>query len=191
MYVKKAGAFLGRVSLHELEGMYFSEANPKVKLRLQCAVLRKKGKSQPFISDVTGLAVTTVSGILRRFEYRGVSGCHAVKQSGQPPKLRPVHKLKLKRALAKSPLKQGLPFIAWTTKLIQYFIEKQFGVSFVLRQVRNLATSLGLSIQKPRPEHIKSNKVVQARFKKNFDEKLRSLCKQDMRSSFWTKVSSR
>ena len=190
MYVKKAEAFLGGVTLHKLESYYANEVHPKTKLRLQCAILRKKGKSQPFISEVTGLAVTTVSGILRRFERRGIDGCHARKQKGQPSKLKPLQKLKLKMALSKPPTEQGFPFVVWTTKLIQYFVEKKFGAAYVLRQVHNLVTSFGLSLQKPRPEHIKANKKLQARFKKNFDDKLRSLCEQDMRSSFWTKVSS-
>lgn len=191
MYVKKAGAFIPSVSISELESRYTTESNPKAKLRLQCAILRKKGKSQPFISDVTGLPVTTVSGILRRIERRGAEGCYAKKQTGQPPKLKPAQKMKLKQALSNPPTKQKLPFIAWTTKLIQYFIEKKFSATYVLRQVHNLVSSLGLSIQKPRPEHIKANKELQARFKKNFDDKLRNLCKQDMRSSIWMKASSR
>jgi len=190
MYVKKAGAFIPGMNISELESRYTNESNPKAKLRLQCAILRKKGKSQPFISDVTGLAVTTVSGVLRRIERRGVEGCYAKKQTGQPPKLKPVQKMKLKQALSNPPTKQGLPFIAWTTKLIQYFIDKKFGANYVLRQVHNLVSSFGLSIQKPRPEHIKANKQLQARFKKKFDDKLINLCKQDMRSSIWMKASS-
>lgn len=190
MFVKKGVAFLAGVSLNSLEELYSAETRAKDKLRLQCAVLRKKGKSQPFISEVTGLSVTTVSDILRRFEKRGIHGCHAKKQAGQKPKLKPVQKLALKKALSRSPKEQGLPFEIWTTKLIQYFIEKRFGITYVLRYVRDLVTNFGFSIQTPRPEHIKANKKLQAQFKKNFDDKLRNLCKQDMRSSFWTKASS-
>lgn len=189
MYVKKGDAFLGGLTINKLEYYYANESNIKAKLRLQCAILRKKGKNQPFISEVTGLPITTVSGILRRFNRRGIEGCHAKKQTGQPSKLKSSQKRKLKNALSRPPTKQGFPFSVWTTKLIQYFIEKKFGANYVLRQVHNLVSSFGLSIQKPRPEHIKANKELQAKFKKNFDDKLRNLCKQDMRSSFWTKAS--
>lgn len=191
MYVKKGVLFLSGVSLEKLEKLYSVEKNTKAKIRLQCAILRKKGRSQPFIAEVTGKPVTSVSNILRRFERTGVEGCYAKKQTGQPSKLRPLQKLKLKRSVSKPPIDQGLPFVCWTTKLIQYFIEKNFGITYVLRQVYNLVSSLGLSIQKPRPEHIKANKKLQARFKKNFDDKLKNLFKQDMRSSFWTKAYSR
>lgn len=190
MFVKKGDMFLSGVSLKQLEEQYTIETNAKAKIRLQCALLRKKGKSQPFISEVTGKPVTTVSDILRRFEKRGMAGRYAIKQNGQPPKLRPLQRLQLRKALSHSPTEQRLPFVTWTTKLIQYFIERRFGITYVLRQVSNLAASLGFSTQKPRPEHLKANKALQARFKKNFDERLRDLCEQDMRSSFWTRVSS-
>lgn len=190
MFVKKGEVFLVDVSLDKLEKLYVNETYVKAKLRLQCAVLRKKGKSQPFISEVTGLSVTTISDILRRFEKRGAQGCYAIKQRGQTPKLKSVQKLQLKKAISRSPEEQGLPFVIWTTKLIQYFIKKKFGVTYALRYVRDLVSSLNLSIQTPRPEHVKANKKLQAKFKKNFDDKLKNLCKQDMRSSFWTKVSS-
>ena len=191
MFVKKGDGFLVGVSLKKLEEAYVSEIHVKAKLRLQCAVLRKKGKSQPFIAEVMGKSVQTVSDILRRFEVRGLKGCYARKQKGQLPKLKPVQRLMLKKVLSRSPQKQGLPFVTWTTKLIQYFIEKKFGVTYVLRYIRDLVSSFNMSIQSPRPEHIKANKKLQAKFKKNFDDKLKNLLKQDMRSSFWTKASSR
>lgn len=190
MFVKKGVAFLADVSLKKLEESYAAEAHAKSKLRLQCAILRKKGKSQPFIADVTGMPVTTVSDILRRFETRGVSGSHAIKQQGQPPKLSSVQRVKLKRIVSQSPTKEGLPFKIWTTKLVQHIINKMFNVEHVVMQVHRLLKSMGLSLQKARPEHIKANKKLQADFKKNFDEKLKFLGKVDTRSYFWTKQHS-
>ena len=75
MYVKKGALFLSNVSLAKLETLYSKETNAKAKIRLQCAILRKKGKSQPFISEVTGKPVMSVSNTLRRFERFGVNGC--------------------------------------------------------------------------------------------------------------------
>lgn len=189
MYVAKGNAFLTDISLRKIETAYQQESNAKAKIRLQCAVLRKKGKSIPFISDVVGKRESSVSDILRRFEVRGIAGCYALKQKGQKPKLRPLQRLKLKMALSKSPQEQGIPCVIWTTKLIQMFIGKTFGVEYVHRHVRDLVSSFGLSIQKPRPEHIRANKKLQKEFKKNFDEGLRNSCRQDMRSPFWTKAS--
>ena len=82
------------------------------------------------------------------------------------------------------------PFVIWTTKLVKYIIHKEFGIDYVTMQVHRLLKSMNLSLQKPRPEHIKANKKLQKEFKKNFDEGLKSLEKWDMRSYFWTKAPS-
>ena len=190
MYVKKGVAFLGEVSLNRLEELYSREENVKAKIRLQCAILRKKGKSQPFIAEVTGKPVQTVSDILRRLNERGVRGCYAIKQEGQPQKLSTIQRVRLKRIVSQRPEKQGLPFKIWTTKLVQYIIHKIFHIEYVRMQIHRLLKSLNLSLQKARPEHIKANKKLQAEFKKNFDDKLKSLGNVDMRSYFWTKARS-
>ena len=190
MYVAKGNTFLVNSSLEELQRKYNAEQNAKAKIRLQCAVLRKKGKSIPFISGVVGKRESTISDILRRFEKRGIDGCYAIKQKGQPLKLSVSQRLKLKKVLSKSPQEQGLPFVIWTTKLIKYHIKRKFNKDIVERQVQRIVKSFDMSIQKQRPEHIKTNKRLQAEFKKNFDEELRSLCRTDMRSHFWTKASS-
>lgn len=190
MYVKKGNNFLSALPITEVEERYRIEKNAKAKIRLQCALLRKKGESQPYISQVTGLPVTTISDILRRFEQRGIEGCYAIKQNGQPKKLSISQRVKLKKIILNSPEKAGLPFAIWTTKLVKYIMGKEFGVDYVLMQVHRILKSLGLSLQKARPEHLKANKKLQAEFKKNFDEKLKSLENVDMRSYFWTKAHS-
>jgi len=189
MYVKKGFEFLSDISVRILEDKYNQEANAKAKIRLQCAVLRKKGKSIPFISGVVGKRESTVSDILRRFVKRGIAGCYAIKQKGQPSKLTSLERIRLKKALSKTPQARGLPFVTWTTKLVAYFIKHEFRKEMVNRQVQRIVQSFNMSIQKPRPEHIKANKKLQAEFKKNFGEELKNLCRQDMRSPFWMKAS--
>lgn len=189
MYVKKGSEFLTNVSLVKLEEKYNSEVNAKAKIRLQCAVLRKKGRNLSFIASVIGKRESTISDILRRFEKKGIVGCYAIKQKGQPKKLSMKERLRLKRILSKSPEKQGLPFVVWTIKLTKYFIKHQFKTEYVTMQVHRIIKELNLSLQKPRPEHLKANKKLQAEFKKNFDEELKNLCEQDMRSPILTKAS--
>ena len=190
MYVQKGNGFLADFSLRQIEKKYDEEKNAKAKIRLQCALLRKKGKSQPYISEATGLSITTISDILRRFEKRGIDGCYAIKQKGQPKKLSSMQRVKLKKIILNSPIKAGLPFVIWTTKLVQYIIHKDFKVDYFAMQVHRLLKSMDISLQKARPEHIKANKKLQVKFKKNFDAELKFLEKVDMRSYFWTRVPS-
>ena len=190
MFVSRCETFLSGTSLTRLEHLYAQEKQAKAKMRLQCAILRKKGESQPFIAEVTGKPVTTVSDILRRFEERGLKAGHAIRQQGQPRKLSAQQRAQLKRIISGSPQKQGLPFVVWTTKLVQYVLHKKFGVSYVMMQIHRILKSLGFSMQKPRPRHVKANKRLQARFKKNCGKSFDSLGRLDMRSSFWTKARS-
>ena len=191
MYVEKGESFMRKFSLEQIEAAYQVEPNVKAKIRLQCAFLRKKGKSQPYIAEVVGKAASTVSDILRRMEKRGSKGAQAIKQKGQPKKLSKADLLKLKRMLAQTPQKQGLPFLLWTTKLVRYVIKKKFGVDYVVMHIHRLLKASGFTMQKARPEHIKANKLLQAEFKKNFDEELVSCGRLDMRSYFWMKQHSR
>ena len=190
MYVAKGNSFLPDFSLKNLDDKYSHEVNAKAKIRLQCAVLRKKGNNMSFIAEVTGKRESTVSDILRRFEQRGITGCYAIKQKGQPQKLTIKERMKLKKVLNKSPYECGLPFVIWTTKLVAYFVKHSYKKELVNRQVQRIIKSFNMSIQKQRPEHIKANKKLQTKFKKNFDKELNDLYKQDMRSPFWTKASS-
>lgn len=187
---KKNKLFLNEVSLDTLMDLYKNETHPKAKIRLLCAILRKKDKTEAEISEVTNMPIQTVSDTLKRFEQRGLEGRYSIKQKGQPQKLTPKQRNQIKRILAKSPMEEGLPFVVWTSKLVQYIIKKKFKIGYVLRQIYNLMRSFGFSIQRPRLEHIKANKQLQSEFKKNFDEELENLLKQDMRSSFWMRVSS-
>ena len=190
MLAGKGNNFLNGISTERLVNLYDVEQNPKAKIRLQCAILRKKGKTQSEISEATNWPIQTVSDTLRRFEERGLEGRYAIKQTGQPPKLNSKQKNQLMKIVDKSPMKQGLPFVTWTSKLVQYVIKKRFGVKYVLRQIYNLMMEFGFSIQRPRPEHMKANKELQLKSKKNSDEELENLIRQDMRSSFWTKPFS-
>lgn len=190
MYVKKGINFLSNISLKKLEKLYNKENNAKSKIRLQCAILRKKGETIEFISNVTRRPKTTISDILKRFEKRGIEAKDAIKQKGQPKKLSDSQIKKVEKMIEKKPIEKGFPFVIWTTKLVGYAIKKTFGIVYSLRQIRNLLKKMIFSLQKQRPEHIKANKEIQRQFKKNLDEELRNLIRLDMRSSFWMKAHS-
>jgi len=190
MIHKKRVTFLPNISLKKFENLYHLETNAKSKIRLQCAILRKEGKTLEDISDVTKKPKSTISDILMRFDKKGIVAKDAIKQNGQPKKLSDSQCKKIKKMLEKKPIDNGFPFVVWTTKLVGYVIKKIFGVIYSLRQIRNLLKRLMFSLQKQRPEHIKANKELQRQFKKKFGEELKNLIQMDMRSSFWTKAHS-
>jgi transposase len=188
MINKKSVVFLPNISLKNIEDLYHIEKNVKSKIRLQCAILRKEGKTLEEISDVTKKPKSTIGDILMRFDKIGLIAKDAIKQNGQPKKLSESQLKRVKRMVEKKPIEKGFPFTVWTTKIVAYAIKKMFGVTYSLRQIRNLLKKLMFTLQKQRPEHIKTNKEIQRQFKKNLNEELRYLIKMDMRSSFWTKA---
>ena len=190
MINKKRVNFLPNISLKKLESMYHEENNSKAKIRLQCAILRKEGKTLEEISDVTKKSKSTIGDMLKRFEKRGIGAKDAIKQNGQPKRLSNSQLKELNKIISKKPIEKGFPFVVWTTKLVGYAIKKMFGIFYSLRQIRNLLKNLRFSLQKQRPEHLRANKELQRQFKKNLNEELRNLIQVDMRSSFWTNAHS-
>jgi len=190
MINKKRVVFLSDISLKKLEDLYHAEKNAKSKIRLQCAILRKEGKTLEEIAGVTKKPKSTIGDILMRFGKKGIVAKDAIKQNGQPKKLSDSKLKKIRRMIEKKPIEKGFPFVVWTTKLVAYAIKKIFGVIYSLRQIRNLLKRLMFSLQKQRPEHIRANKELQRQFKKKLDEESRNLILLDMRSSFWTKAHS-
>jgi len=188
--VLKGEEFLPRYTEQELMALYQGEADPKAKVRLLAAILRKEGMTLQEISDRVKHPLTTVGDWLRRMYLAGVSRRYSIKQPGRPRRLTDEEVAELKQVLFRPPKERGLPFKFWTTKLVREFVWQRYGVSYKVRQVRNLLYRLGMSCQKPRPAHIKANKKLQEEFKKTSGSGFDPSLKTDMRSYFWTKASS-
>lgn len=188
--VPKGEEFLLLYTKQELIDLYKKEKDPKAKVRLLAAIFRKEGTTYQEISRKTKYPLMTVADWCRRLHEEGIKRRYSIKQPGKPRKLTDEQLNHLESVLLKSPQKQGLPFVFWTTKLVQYYIEKQYEISYNPRQVRNILHKMGMTCQKPRPSHLKVNKKAQEEFKKKSQKESDLSLKMDSRSSFWTKASS-
>ena len=161
----KGEFFLPKVSLEELECLYATENRAKPKIRLLCAIHRKKGASIDEIADSTSLKRRTVHALLWRFQERGTSGKDSIKQTGRPAFLT----LKQRKELIKT-LEQGPPHNKtglWSTKEVKQYIHKKYGVTYTNVHVWELLKALGFSLQRPRPRHRKAPDAAEIeRFKK-------------------------
>jgi transposase len=189
-WVPTGELFLPEHSIKELKILYKKEREPKAKLRLLSAILRKKEYSITDISKHTEVPRMTISDWLRRLHNGGFDNLYDKKQPGRPAKLGKKQLIELERIMEGSPQNQDLPYIIWTTKLVKEFIKEKYDVSYELRQTRNIVRKLGFSSQKPRPMHRKASKKSQEDFKKTSKKISDHMLKMDMRSSFWTKASS-
>lgn len=188
--VPKGEEFLPLYAKKELTDLYKKEKDPKAKTRLLAAIHRKEGMTYQEISEKIKYPLMTVADWCCRMHEEGIKRRYSIKQSGRPKKLTDEQWNQLESVLSKSPQEQGLPFVFWTTKLVQYYIEQQYGISYRPRQVRNILHKMGMTCQKPRPQHLKASKKAQEEFKKKSQKESNLSLKMDSRSSFWTKASS-
>ena len=149
----KGDRFLPRVNLGRLENLYRTEEKAKPKIRLLCAIGRKKGESIDEIARMTDLKRRTVHDILHRFCDRGVLAKDSIKQEGRPAFLSMRERKTIVKALERGPPgnKTGL----WTTKEVKDFIKKKYNITYSNGHVWELLRALGLTLQRPRPRHYK------------------------------------
>lgn len=161
----KGEEFLPKTTLRELETRYADETKPKPKIRLLCAIHRKKGASIDEISEVTDLKRRTVHAILHRFHERGINGKDSIKQTGRPAFLTLEERKELVKQLEKGP--PGNKTTLWSTKEVKAYIKKRYGIDYTPMHVWELLRALGFTLQRPRPRHLKApDKAEIDRFKK-------------------------
>ena len=190
VWLKKSNQFLGDISKQELKKLYNQEKNAKAKLRLLAALQRKEGNTLEEIAFYLQKPKTTIHDWLKRLEIGGIKKLYDFKQSGKPARLTNNQEKELDRILSLQPLEQGIPFVLWTTNLVQYIILIKFNVELKVRQVRNIIKKINFTLQVPRQEHRKANKEAQEQFKKKLKQKFSIMLNLDSRSFVLTKHSS-
>jgi len=182
--------FLPTISSHQLINLYKHEKDQKAKSRLLAAIHRKEGKTLQEISNIIKRPITTLGDWLRRISNEGIERRFSIKQLGRPTRLNDIQLDELSDVLSLPPTEKNLPFLFWTTKLVREYIRIEYGVEYTTRQITNILRKLEFTSQKPRPSHLKANKILQETFKKTSLKIFDPTWKVDMRSTFWTKVSS-
>lgn len=150
----KGDQFLPRLEIDRLQEMYSAEQRAKPKIRLLCAIQRKKGESIDEIAQETNLKRRTVHSILHRFNERGIDAKDSIKQTGRPSLLT----LRQRKSLVKHLEKRGPPGNEgglWNTKEVREYIRKKYAVNYTSVHVWELLQALGFSMQRPRQKHYK------------------------------------
>lgn len=189
-WLKKGNNFLPDFSKVKLKEFYNKEKNAKAKLRLLATIQRKEGRTLDDIAYSLQKPKTTIHDWLKRLETKGLKNLYDIKQKGKPTRLTDKQLKELDKILEVPPVEQNIPFVTWTTNLVQYIILKKFDVEIKVRQVRNIVKKINFTLQTPRPENRKRNKKAQEEFKKNLKQKFNITLNLDSRSSVLMKHSS-
>ena len=128
----------------EREGAY------RVAKRLQAVLLNSEGRTSGELAGILKAPRSQVSEWLSRYQAYGVEGLLEGYRSGRPPQLREPQRKQLEDLLDSGPVAYGLDSGVWTSPLIAWVIEAEFGVGYHPGHVRKLLHALGFSVQRPR-----------------------------------------
>lgn len=122
----------------------------RVAKRLQAVVLNAEGRTSGELAAVLKAPRSRVSEWLSRYQQHGLEGLLEGYRSGRPPALTPQQRMQLSDILDSGPVSYGLDSGVWTSPMIAWVIEEEFGVHYHPGHVRKLLHGLGFSVQRPR-----------------------------------------
>ena len=136
----------------------------RVAKRLRAVVLNSQGRTSGELADILQAPRSKVSEWLAQYETHGVEGLLEGHRSGRPPALSPKQREQLSDILDSGPVAYGLDTGIWTSPLIAWIIEEEFGVHYHPGHVRKLLHELHFSVQRPHRVLIRADPAEQDRW---------------------------
>src|SRR6266581_8787280 len=150
---------LGRLSKEaEQDGAY------RVARRLQAVVLNSEGQTSGELARILKVPRSKVSEWLQRYQTHGVDGLLEGYRSGRPSELTEKQRQQLGDILDSGPAAYGLDNGIWTSPMIAWVIEEEFGVQYHPGHVRKLLHGWGFSVQRPRRVLARADAAAQDRW---------------------------
>src|SRR5208337_4398713 len=100
----------------------------RVARRLRAVILNAEGRSSSELADILQSPRSKVSEWLSRYEAYGVDGLLEGYRSGRPASLSSEQREQLGDILDSGPVAYGLDTGIWTSPMIAWVIEQEFGV---------------------------------------------------------------
>src|SRR6202521_5658342 len=144
----------------EREGAY------RVAKRLQAVVLNSEGRTSGELANLLKAPRSRISEWLARYQAFGLEGLLEGHRSGRPWELTPAQRKQLDDILDSGPVAYGLDTGIWTSPMIAWVIEEEFGVQYHPGHVRKLLHGWGFSVQRPRRVLARANTFQQDRWQR-------------------------
>jgi transposase len=153
------------MDIADLQRLAKKENEGRVRIRMQGIVMALQGMSGRAIGEVLGVNQRTVRDWASRYNKGGVEGLREKPGRGRKRKLKAEDVARFRERIDAGALPEdGVCTLRGLD--IQRILEQEFGVVYTVSGVYLLLHSLGYSSLMPRPQHIKSDPVVQEEFKK-------------------------
>lgn len=154
----------GHLTVTELFGRYRGAEDPAVKAHLQVIWLKAQGWQTRDVARSSGFKPDWVRRLVRRYNEHGPESLGDRRAgNGREPLLSEAQRQELLAALAKPSPYGGL----WTSAKVARWIEERLGRKVWPQRGWVYLRDLGMTLQRPRPRHVKADPEAQAAFKKN------------------------
>lgn len=135
----------------------------RVAKRMQAVVLNSEGHTSGELAGILKAPRSRVSEWLSLYEAHGIAGLLEGQRPGRPRLLAERQRKQLADILDRGPVAYGLDSGVWTSPMIAWVIEEEFGVQYHPGHVRKLLHGLGYSVQRPRRRLARANAGEQDR----------------------------
>lgn len=163
----------------------------RVAKRLRAIVLNSEGHTSGELAEMLQAPRSKVSEWLQRYQTHGIDGLLEGYRSGRPAALSEEQQQQLGDILDSGPVAYGLDIGIWTSPMIAWVIQEEFGVHYHPGHVRKLLHGWGFSVQRPRRVLARADAVAQDRWHRRIYPALKKKPARDTgRSSSLTKPVS-
>ncbi|HVP68507.1 MAG TPA: winged helix-turn-helix domain-containing protein [Anaeromyxobacteraceae bacterium] len=154
----------GHLGVMELFERYREAEDAVLKGHLQVIWLKAQGWETKQVARCTGFKPDWVRRLVRRYNAQGPDGLGDQRASnGRDPLLSEAQRQELLVALGKPSPYGGL----WTSAKVARWMEERLGQKVWPQRGWIYLRDLGMTLQRPRPRHVKADPKAQAAFKKN------------------------
>jgi transposase len=136
----------------------------RVAKRLRAVVLNSEGRTSGQLAEILQAPRSKVSQWLQRYQSDGIDGLLEGFRSGRPSGLSEKQQQQLGDILDSGPVAYGLDSGIWTSPMIAWVIETEFGVQYHPGHVRKLLRGWGFSVQRPRRVLARADAAAQDRW---------------------------
>ena len=163
----------------------------RVAKRLRAVVLNSEGHTSGELAEMLQAPRSKVSEWLQRYQAHGIDGLLEGYRSGRPAELSEKQQQQLGDILDSGPVAYGLDIGIWTSPMIAWVIQEEFGVQYHPGHVRRLLHGWGFSVQRPRRVLARADAAAQDRWHRRIYPDLKKKPARDTgRSSSLTKPVS-
>src|ERR1039457_1786980 len=136
----------------------------RVAKRLQAVVLNSEGRTSSELAGILKAPRSKVSEWLSLYQKHGVDGLLEGYRSGRPSSLTAEQRAQLGDILESGPVAYGLDTGIWTSPMLAWVIEEEFGITYHPGHVRKLLHQMGFSVQRPRRVLARADAAAQDRW---------------------------